>query len=233
MLLAVTTNCLEYRHKSWHYRVWGAKALAKMGRRDEAIQYAQDSKGLNEPLMAIAEFCEGALLDAGFVEEAYARDAMDATNATTNLTTFKAAAKKYPGIPKKTILRDLVASQPGQEGKWFAAAKDAGLFELSIELANRSQTDPRTLIRAARDFAVKQPAFSMAASMTALTGIMRGYGYDITGIDVLDAYATVMLAAGAMGMDEATVKENVRAAITASGVGSLFVQRVLAHQLAM
>ncbi|PJJ18880.1 hypothetical protein CLU90_2087 [Janthinobacterium sp. 67] len=223
----------EYRHKSWHYRVWGAKALAKMGKRDEAIQYAQESKGLNEPLIAIAEFCEGVLLDAGFVDEAYARYAVEATYATTNLATFKAVAKKYPGIPKETILRDLVASQPGQEGKWFAAAKDAGFFELAIELANKSPADPRTLIRAARDFAVKQPAFAMAAGMTAFTGIMRGYGYDITGIDVLDAYAAVMLAAGAMGVDEATVKENVRAAITASGVGGMSVQRVLAHQLAM
>ena len=219
----------EYPHKSWHYRIWGAKALAKMGKRDEAIQYAQESKGLNEPLIAIAEFCEGVLLDAGFVDEVYARYAIEATYATTNLATFKAV----PGIPKETILRDLVASQPDQEGKWFAAAKDSGLFELAIELANKSPADPRTLIQAARDFAVKQPAFAMAAGMTALTGIMRGYGYDITGIDVLDAYAAVMLAAGAMGVDEATVKENVRAAITANGVCGMFVQRVLAHQLAM
>lgn len=120
----------EYRNKSWHYRVWGAKALAKMGRRDEAIQYAQDSKGLNAPLTSIAEFCEGVLLEAGFADEAYARYAVEATYATTNLATFKAITKKYPGKPKETILRDLVASQPGQEGKWFAAAKDAGFFEL-------------------------------------------------------------------------------------------------------
>ena len=167
------------------------------------------------------------------MDDAYVRYAVNATYVTTNLATFKAVAKKYPGKPKEVILRDLVASQPGQEGKWFAAAKDAGFFELAIELANRSQADPRTLIRAARDFAVKRPDFAMAAGMTALTGIMRGYGYDITGIDVLDAYAAVMLAADAMGVDEATVKENVRAAITASGVGGMFVQRVLAHQLAM
>lgn len=49
----------------------GYKALAKMGRRDEAIQYAQDSKGLHEPLMAIAAFCEGVLQDSGFADEAY------------------------------------------------------------------------------------------------------------------------------------------------------------------
>ena len=62
---------------------------------------------------------------------------------------------------------------------------------------------------------------------------MRAYGYDITGVDVLDAYAAVMLAAGAMGVDEATIKENVRTAIAVSGVSSSFVQRVLANQLAM
>jgi len=51
----------EYGNKSWHYRAWGAKALVKMGRRAEAIQHAEDSKGLNAPLTAIAAFCEGRL----------------------------------------------------------------------------------------------------------------------------------------------------------------------------
>lgn len=41
-------------------------------------------------------------------------------------------------MPRETILRDLVASQPENEGKWFAATKDADFFELAIELANRS-----------------------------------------------------------------------------------------------
>ena len=40
----------EFRHKSWHNRVWGAKALAAAGKHVEAIQYAEDSKGLNAPL---------------------------------------------------------------------------------------------------------------------------------------------------------------------------------------
>lgn len=92
----------EYRYKSWHYRVWSARALAKMGRHDEAIQYAQDSKGLNAQLMATAAFCEGVLLDSGFVDEAYARYAVAATYATTNLATFKAIVKSTRtccGIP--------------------------------------------------------------------------------------------------------------------------------------
>lgn len=203
-----------------------------MGRRAEAIQYAQDSKGLNAPLMAIAEFCEGVLLDAGFADEAYGRYAVGATYATTNLATFKAIAKKYPSKLKETILRDLVASQPGQEGRWFAAAKDSGLFELANELANRSPSDPRTLIRAARDFAVERQEFSLAAGMAALRGIANGYGYDITGVDVLDAYAAVMLAAAAAGVGEAVVNADVRALIAASRGGGEFVGRVLRRQLA-
>ena len=203
-----------------------------MGRRDETIQYAQDSKGLNEPLMEIAEFCESVLLDAGFVDEAYARYAVVATYATTNLATFKAVVKKYPGKSKEAILRDLVASQRGQEGKWFAAAKDAGLFELAIELANRSPSDPRTLIRAAKDFAVGQPDFALAAGMTALRGIANGWGYDITGINVLDAYTAAMSAAGAAGANEAVVTADVRAIIAASRGGGEFVGRVLGRQLA-
>jgi len=222
----------EYRHKSWHYRVWGAKALATQGKRAEAIRYAEDSKGLNAPLAAIAAFCEGVLLDSGFADEAYARYAVKATYAMTNLATFKAIAKKYPGKPKVTILRDLVAGQPGQEGKWFAAAKDGGLFELAIELANRSPADPKTLIRAARDFAVKRPDFAMAAGMCALTGIMRGYGYDVTGADVLDAYAAMMEAASAIGVNEVTVKGNLRTLIANSKDGGAFVQHVLARHLA-
>lgn len=219
------------RHKWWHYRQWGARALAASGRHDEAILYAESTQGHNEPLGAIARFCEGLLLDAGRADEAYARYAIAATYATTNLATFRAIVKKYPQMAPATILRDLVGSQPGEEGKWFAAAKDAGFFELAIELANRGPTDPRTLTRAARDFAVKRPDFAMAAGMAALKGIMRGYGYDITGMDVLDAYATVMQAAAGVPIDDEVAKANVRALIAVSGTSGAFVQRVLASYL--
>lgn len=221
----------EYRHKSWHNRVWGAKALATAGKRAEAIRYAEESKGQNAPLSEIAAFCEAVLLESGFADEAYARYAVDATCATTNLATLKAIVKKYPHMPRETILRDLVASRPGEEGKWFAAAKDAGLFELAIELANRSPSDPRTLIRAARDYAADQPEFAFAAGMTALRGIANGWGYEITGSDVLDAYAAVMAAAGAAGVDETVVKADLRTLIAESRVGGEFIGRMLGRRL--
>lgn len=176
----------------------------------------KDSQGLNAPLTAIAAFCEGVLLGSSFADVAYARYAVEATYATTNLTTFKAIVKKYPHMPRESILRDLVASQPGNEGKSFAAAKDAAFFELAIELANRSPSDPRTLIRAARDYAAKRPEFALAAGMTVLRGIANRWGYDVTSIDVLDAYAAVMAAACAAGVDEAVVRADVRALMAAS-----------------
>ena len=222
----------ESKYKSWHDRKWGAKALVKMGKMAEAIRYAEESKGLNAPLTAIAEFCEGVLLSSGFADEAYARYAMESSYGATNLAMFKAIAKKYPAKPPETILRDLVASQPGQEGKWFAAAKDSGLFELAIELVNTSPTDPRTLIRAARDYAVKQPAFALAAGMAGLRYIIRGHGYDITSVDVLDAYSAIVQAASAAGFEEAAMKADVRALIATNPNGGDFVLRVLARQLA-
>ena len=67
--------------------------------------------------------------------------------------------------------------------------------------------------------------------MTALRGIAKGWGYEITGVDVLDAYAALMTAAGAAGVDETVVKADVRALIAASRGGGEFVGRVLARQL--
>lgn len=122
--------------------------------------------------------------------------------------------------------------QAGNEGRWFATAKDAGFYELAIELANKSPSaPPRTLTRAAQDFAMERPDFAIAAGMTAVRGIANGNGFDITGVDVLDAYAAVMAAAGTAGVDEAVVKADVRAIIAASLGGGEFVGRALAGHL--
>jgi hypothetical protein len=67
--------------------------------------------------------------------------------------------------------------------------------------------------------------------MTALRGIANGWGYDISGVDVLDAYAAVIAAASAAGVDEIVVKADVQALIAASHGGSEFFGRVLGSQL--
>jgi hypothetical protein len=43
-------------------------------------------------------------------------------------------AKKYPNKPRAVVLSDLVRFTPGDEGKWFAAAKDAKLFDEAVAL---------------------------------------------------------------------------------------------------
>jgi hypothetical protein len=222
----------EYRGTFWPYRIWGARALAAAGKPAEAVRYAEEANdGWGAPVEAIAAYCEGVLLEAGFADEAYARYGVKVASATTNLAAFKAVVKKYPQIPREAILRDLVASQPGLEGKWFAAAKDAGFYELAIALANQSASDPRTLMRAARDFVDKLPEFALAAGMTALRGIANGWGYEITGADVLDAYAAVRAAAATAGMTEAAIKADIRSLIDEGGNRGKFVGQVLKQEL--
>lgn len=188
--------------KWWHNRRWGVKALAAMGKKAEAIRYAEDSRGLNDPGWQIAEACEAVLLSSGLAEEAYRRYAIAANQGTTNLATFRAITKKYPHVPPEQVLQDLIADTPGAEGKWFAAAKEAGMFELAAELAHTSPTDPRTLTRAARDFATEQPQFALNAALSALRWIARGHGYEITGADILDAAHALQQACTQAGLDE-------------------------------
>jgi hypothetical protein len=72
--------------------------------------------------------------------------------------------------PPAVVLADLVRHTPGDEGKWFAAAKDAKLFAEAVALANATPCDPKTLTRAARDFARTNPAFAAEAGLAALRG---------------------------------------------------------------
>ncbi|HGJ8933570.1 TPA: hypothetical protein ACKAEE_001146 [Pseudomonas aeruginosa] len=219
--------------KWWHDRRWGVKALAAMGRKAEAIRYAEESRGLNNPGWQIAQACEEILLSSGLLDEAYRRYAIEANQGTTNLATFRAIAKRYPNKQPDEILRDLVASTPGAEGKWFAAAKDAGLFAVAAELATRSPTDPRTLTRAARDYAEKQPDFALAAGLAALHWISRGHGYDITGADVLDAYSAVTQAAANAGVPVQQVNEPIRAMTADAHTGNSLLSTILARHLSI
>jgi hypothetical protein len=219
------------RFKSWHNRRWGVKALVALGKKAEAVRYAEDSRGLNMPDGQISEVCEALLLSSGLSDEAYRRYAIEANRHTTNLATFRAIAKKYPNKDAADILRDLVTSEPGAEGKWFAAAKDAGLFDVAIELATRSPTDPRTLTRAARDFAVKRPGFAIAAGMAALHWMARGHGYDLTGLDVHAAYDAVMQAAQSAGIEDQQIKAQVRQMIDEQPAAGDFVRKILRDQL--
>ena len=121
---------------------------------------------------------------------------------------------------------------PGDEGKWFAAAKDAGLYDEALALASRTPCDPKTLSRAARDHAQTEPAFAVGAGMLALNWLVLGYGYEITSVDVWDAYRATLLAADRLGA-AADVRERVRKMVAVEGAGERFVTKVLARELGL
>jgi hypothetical protein len=219
-----------YKTSFWSYRRFGVKALAAMGRKGEAIKYARESVGLNDHPQAAAEACEEILLSSGMREEAYRQYAIMANRKTTHVATFKAIAKKYPEQSPETILGDLVASTPGDEGKWFASAKDSGLLDLALDLARRSGADPRTLNRAARDFAAKEPRFALGVAMASLEWMALGYGYEITHGDVIMAYDEGLKAAQLLGVD-AEMKQAVSDLIGKTGPGGTFVRSALDYRL--
>jgi len=188
-------------------RHWGVRALVAQGKTAAAIRYAEDTRGLNQPDGRISRACEEILLSEGLWREAYDRYALEANRHSTYLATFQAMTSKYPQIEPKAILGDLVDRTAGDEGKWFVAAKSAGLLAEAAELARTSPCDPKTLTRAARDFAASKPEFARSVGLAALQWLLCGYGYELTAQDVVDALNHTLEAARHSGTEADTVRK--------------------------
>jgi hypothetical protein len=215
--------------RMWHYKRWAVMALAALGRRAEAIQYAESCRGPWTPEGEVDAICEEILLSSGLVDEAYNRYGLRANRAGTYLATYRAVAKKYPHKKPADVLADLVATTPGEEAKWFAAAKDIGLYDDALALARSGPCDPRTLTRAARDLAEKQPTFAAAAGLLALERLTQGYGYEITAADVWAAYQHTMRAAEYAGRSGET-RHRIRQLAATEGPHGL-LSRALGREL--
>jgi hypothetical protein len=215
----------------WPYKRWAVKALAALGRKSEAIRYAESCRGSWTPDGAVDEICEEILLSSELAEEAYARYGLHANRGPTYLATFRAVAGKYPHKTAPEILADLVKTTPGQEGKWFAAAKEAGLHEEALALARRTPTDPKTLTRAARDLAQEQPAFALEAGLLALHWLVKGYGFEITGLDVWAAYDDTMKVAQTCGRAD-EIRERIKQMVAGEAAGG-FVTKILGRELGL
>ena len=172
----------------WPYMIWGARVLVARGQVDEAIAYVRERARSTTSLEPIARFAEDTLLQAGRRAEAFDQYALLANQANSNLSTFRALAKKYPELAPEKLLEHLVAATPGEPGKWFATAKTLKLFDRATALAWASPCDPKTLTRAARDHLVKQPDFALQAALAALHWMSLGHGYELTGFDVMEAH---------------------------------------------
>lgn len=178
----------------WPWRRYGIRALRAQGLLDEALAYAEASRGLNIPDSAVDAECEEILFAAGRRAEAYEQYALTANQANTGLATFRQIAKKYPEVDPQRILTDL-ADASGEPGRWFAAAKDAGQLDLALRFATTGRTDPKTLSRASRDFLESYPVFALRIGRLAVDRILAGYGYEITALDLAGAVDHFLAAA--------------------------------------
>ena len=89
------------------------------------------------------------------------------------------------------------------------------------------------MICAARDYADTCPEFAVAAGLAALRWIALGYGYEITGSDVMDAYVTVVHAASRAGIEAQDIKAQIRAMTDGQQPGRTpLLKLILADQLA-
>ncbi len=103
------------------------------------------------------------------------------------------------------------------------------MFDLALELVRESPCDPKTLTRAARDHAERDPAFAEGAGLAALHWLARGQGYEITALDVLSAYHATVKAAEALGRPNET-KVTIRKLVAAETPNG-FVRQVLGREL--
>jgi hypothetical protein len=209
------------RFPFWHHRKFGVQALTAEGRTDEALGFAEASRGLNQQDIAIDAACEKILLDAGRADEAYDRYALTANASSTGLATFRTIAGKYPGRDPKKILLDLAASS-GDSGHWFAAAKAAGLLDLAREFAGTGRTDPRTLSRASRDLLDRDASFCLQVGRLAIERILEGYGYELTPTDAIDAYRHFMAAAQKLNIAVQACNDVLAMATKAKQTGATF-----------
>lgn len=224
---------LNLRHfPLWPHHIFWARALVRQGKIDEAIAYAESLIDGRQEQPGIVPFCEQVLIDAGREEEAYQKYGLKAVYASTYLNVYRKTAARYPGKEKKQLLIDLIEAR-GDLGKWFAAAKEARCFGIALACANTGDTEPKTLIRAARDFAQQEPAFAAAIALQAIRVLLRGGGYEPTTLDMKAAAEALFEAATACGQIPWAVDQVEQLIREAGARADTFMKAMLELQINM
>jgi hypothetical protein len=82
----------------------------------------------------------------------------------------------------------------GRKSKWFAAAQTAGYLDMALDCAADHEAAPATLIRAAREFAQKDPTFAACLALHAIAHPLANRGFEASPLDIADAVAHLMAA---------------------------------------
>ncbi|WP_323033177.1 hypothetical protein [Paracoccus sp. (in: a-proteobacteria)] len=202
----------------WFDQKFGADALLRQGREDEALAYAESllkDDRRQWGYQDIAQFCENILVRQGREEEAYRRFGLPTAAGNTYLAMWRDLVKRYPDIDARGILEDLIETQ-GSRGKWFAAAKTAKYLDIALECAAHTDAAPATLIRSARDFAINEPAFAAQVGLHAIAHLLAGRGYEPSPLDIDEAVTHVMAASARIGQGGAVLRELQRLSANAA-----------------
>jgi hypothetical protein len=182
----------------WFDEKFGAEALLRQGREDEALAYAEALlQGDRRPWghHDIAQFCERILVAQGREKEAYRRFGLPTVSGNTYVAMWRDLVKRYPDLDARMVLEDLIEAQ-GSKGKWFAAAKTAKYLDIALDCAAETDAAPATLIRAARDFVMKEPAFAAQVGLYGIGHLLAGRGYEPSPLLIDEAVSHVMAASG-------------------------------------
>ena len=76
----------------------------------------------------------------------------------------------------------------------------------------------------------QEPGFAVNAGLVALHWLVEGYGYDITGADVWEAYRSTMAVDERLGK-AAEVKEQIRTLVAAEKMSDRFISKILGREL--
>jgi tetratricopeptide (TPR) repeat protein len=208
----------------WEYRRWGVQALAAMGKRDEALRYAEASRDSNDNPERIARTCEEVLLSQGRWAEAYERYALASNRGTSNLASYRPIVRKYPEQDLSRILGDLVATTPGEEASGWLQPKRPAVSSWRRGLRISRRATPR----AAHDFIEKNRQLALQAGLAAIRWLAEGYGFESSGADVWAAYSHSLKAAEQLGRRD-EMRERIRTLVPNKG----FVAPVLGRELGL
>jgi hypothetical protein len=191
-----------------------------MGKKAEAIRYAEESRGLNDPGWQIAQACEAILLSSGLPTRPTGAMPWRRIRAQRTWRRFVPSPRSIPTSSRKRSCATWLPARlaPRASGSPPPRTRVCSPWRLSWRHAARPIHV--RLTRAARDYAEKQPDFALAAGLAALRWISLGHGYDITGADVLDAYSAVRQAAAGAGVPAQRINEQIRDMIASTQPGN-------------
>ncbi len=170
---------------------------------------------------------------------------------TDNLLCNYKLCKYTASSLSRGLEREVAGPQPedGFDRIHGSAPVDLGRSGASVRTATRRSTYLATFRALARkyphlppekvlrDLADSTPGeegkwFAVEAGVAALHWLVEGYGYEISNIDVRDAYIQTMRAAEAAGRPQ-EIRERIKTLVAAETFGERFVTKVLGKELGL